>query len=42
LVLDIEYTDEQARAVSVDSRGIVEALRKVCGAGPLADELSGR
>ncbi len=35
------YTDEQARAVSVDSRGIVEALRKVYEAGALVEELTG-
>jgi hypothetical protein len=33
------YNDVQARAVSVDSRGIQEALRKIYGAGALADEL---
>jgi len=31
----------QGRAVSVDSRGIQEALRKIYGAGALADELMG-
>jgi hypothetical protein len=35
------YTDLQSRAVSVDSRGIQEALRKIYGATALADELSG-
>jgi hypothetical protein len=35
------YNDVQARAVSVDARGIQEALRKVYGAGALADELMG-
>lgn len=33
------YSDEQARAVSVDVRVILEALRKVYGASDLADEL---
>jgi hypothetical protein len=42
LVLDFVYVEEQARAVSVHSRGIVEALRKVYDAGDLADELTGR
>jgi hypothetical protein len=42
LVLDFTYTQEQARAVSVDSRAIVEALRKVYDAGDLADELQGK
>ncbi len=35
------YNDVQARAVSVDSRGIQEALRKIYGATSLADELLG-
>jgi len=39
LVLDYTYSDTQARAVSVHSSGIMEALRKVYGASALADEL---
>ena len=35
------FSDVQGRAVSVDSRGIQEALRKIYGATPLADELMG-
>ena len=35
------YSDVQARAVSVDSRGIQEALRKIYKATELADELMG-
>jgi peptidase S46-like protein len=35
------YSDVQGRAVSVDSRGIQEALRKIYSAGALADELMG-
>ncbi|MEA3209426.1 MAG: hypothetical protein QOE70_2483 [Chthoniobacter sp.] len=40
LVLDFAYSDVQARAVSVDSRGIVEALRKIYHADKLVTELS--
>ncbi len=39
LALDYFYTEVQSRALSVDSRGILEALRKVYEAGALADEL---
>jgi hypothetical protein len=35
------FNDVQNRAVSVDSRGIQEALRKIYGATALADELMG-
>ncbi len=41
LVLDFYYEDRQARAVHVDSRGIIEALRHIYGADALADELMG-
>jgi hypothetical protein len=41
LVLDVIFDQEQARAVSVDSRAIVEALRKVYDANDLANELTG-
>lgn len=40
LVADIAYTDDQSRAVSVDSRAMIEALRKIYDANALADELT--
>jgi hypothetical protein len=39
LVLDFTYTDEQARAVSVHSSAILEAMRKVYQADSLVDEI---
>jgi hypothetical protein len=42
LVLDFVYTDKEARAISVHSSAILEALRKVYGAGALVDELTGK
>ena len=42
LVLDFGYDDKVARAVSVDSRAIVEALRSIYQADRLLDELTGR
>jgi len=41
LVLDLLYTDEKARAISVDVRSIVEALVKIHDARAIADELVG-
>ena len=38
--IDIAYSNKQARAVSVDSAAITEALRKVYDANALADELA--
>jgi hypothetical protein len=40
LASDYYYTEEVARAVAVDARGIVEALRKVYGAAALVQELA--
>ncbi len=42
LVLDFAYDDRLARAVSVDSRAIVTALRSIYGAEGLASELTGK
>jgi hypothetical protein len=42
LMLDFAYSDEQARAVSVDAQGIMEALRKIYDATPLVEELTGK
>jgi len=39
LVLDLAYTEDQARAVSVDSRAMIEAMKKIYDAGALADEI---
>ncbi len=36
---DFAYDDRQGRAVSVDSRAILESIRKIYSANPLADEL---
>jgi hypothetical protein len=42
LAWNFVYSDKQARAISVDARGIQEALRKIYGATGLADELVGK
>ena len=41
-ILRYLYSDERARAVSVHSKGILEALKKVYGFSRLADELEGK
>ena len=39
LVLDLVYTEEQGRSVSVDSRAMIEAMKKIYDARLLADEI---
>jgi len=41
LVWDLAYDDRRGRAIAVDMRAILEALREVYDAGKLADELAG-
>jgi hypothetical protein len=41
-VLDYYYTDEQARATSVHSAGILESLKSVYSAKELVQELTGK
>jgi hypothetical protein len=36
------FTNDRGRSVSVDARGILEALLKVCGADALVRELTAR
>jgi Peptidase S46 len=42
LVLDFVYDDRLARAISVDSRAIIEALRSIYHAQGLVEELTGK
>jgi hypothetical protein len=42
LVRNFVYTEVQARHIAVHSRAVVEALRKLYDAAPLADELTGK
>lgn len=42
LVWSTAYTDRVARTVGVDSRAIIESLRKIYGANKLADEIMGK
>jgi hypothetical protein len=39
---DYYYTEEQARCVSVHSKALIEALRKIYDMGALADEVEGK
>jgi S1-C subfamily serine protease len=39
---NFQFDERLNRALSIDSRAILEALRKVYGAGTLAEELSGQ
>jgi hypothetical protein len=39
LILDFGYDEKVARAISVDSRAIIEAIRSIYHADPLAEEL---
>lgn len=39
LILDFVFTEEQARAVAVDSRALLEALEKIYDAKPLVEEI---
>jgi len=41
LIFNIAYEDDQARSVSVDSRAMIEAMRKVYDCHSLADEIEG-
>ncbi len=41
LIFDYVYTEDQARAVSVHSAGILEALKKIYDAAPVLDEIAG-
>ncbi len=41
LIFDYVYTEEQARAISVHSAGILEALKKIYQAAPVVNELTG-
>ena len=42
LVADFAYTEQQARAVAVDARGILASLRQVYRAEALAEEIAGK
>ena len=39
LVLDIAYAETEARAVAVDTRAMIEAMKRIYDAGPLAEEI---